>query len=74
MADREIELGATPTAQSAIHFENPQIENDTTDADAEGHISRHEFSLPPVDGGRDAWLFLTACFFIEALVWGESVT
>jgi hypothetical protein len=27
--------------------------------------------LPPVDGGKDAWLFLTACFIIEALVWGE---
>ncbi|KAK7756067.1 hypothetical protein SLS62_002010 [Diatrype stigma] len=25
------------------------------------------FTLPPVDGGRDAWLFLTACFAIEAL-------
>ncbi|KAH8690013.1 MFS monocarboxylate transporter [Talaromyces proteolyticus] len=26
--------------------------------------------LPPVDGGKDAWLFLAACFIIEALVWG----
>ncbi|KAL1962243.1 hypothetical protein VTN77DRAFT_9899 [Rasamsonia byssochlamydoides] len=26
--------------------------------------------LPPRDGGRDAWLFLGACFMIEALVWG----
>ncbi|KAI8633800.1 major facilitator superfamily domain-containing protein [Xylariaceae sp. FL1651] len=31
---------------------------------------RQEFSLPPVDGGKDAWLFLAACFAIEALVWG----
>jgi hypothetical protein len=31
----------------------------------------HEFSsLPPVDGGKDAWFFLAACFAIEALVWG----
>ncbi|KAJ4399162.1 hypothetical protein N0V85_006098, partial [Neurospora sp. IMI 360204] len=31
----------------------------------------HEFSqLPPVDGGKDAWLFLAACFVVEALVWG----
>ena len=27
--------------------------------------------LPPVDGGKDAWLFLTASFVVEALVWGE---
>ncbi|KAJ4293448.1 hypothetical protein N0V90_008731 [Kalmusia sp. IMI 367209] len=26
--------------------------------------------LPPVDGGKDAWLFLTASFVVEALVWG----
>ncbi|KAF7557281.1 hypothetical protein G7Z17_g778 [Cylindrodendrum hubeiense] len=31
---------------------------------------RHEFSLPRVDGGKDAWLFLAACFTIEALTWG----
>ena len=30
----------------------------------------HEFSLPPADGGKDAWLFLAAGFVVEALVWG----
>jgi hypothetical protein len=35
-------------------------------------ISHHEFSLPPADGGKDAWLFLTAGFMVEALVWGQS--
>lgn len=30
-----------------------------------------EFSLPCADGGKDAWLFLAACFIVEALVWGE---
>jgi hypothetical protein len=30
-----------------------------------------EFSLPPVDRGKDAWLFLAACCVLEALVWGE---
>lgn len=29
-----------------------------------------EFSLPPADGGRQAWLFVVACFFVEAFVWG----
>jgi hypothetical protein len=28
------------------------------------------FSLPPTDGGKDAWLFLLAAFALEALVWG----
>jgi len=33
----------------------------------------HEFSLPPVDGGKDAWLFLATCFFVEAMVWGKCI-
>ncbi|KAF2180501.1 MFS general substrate transporter [Zopfia rhizophila CBS 207.26] len=28
------------------------------------------FFLPPADGGKDAWLFLLACFMLEALIWG----
>jgi len=27
-------------------------------------------SISRADGGRDAWLFLAACFMVEALVWG----
>lgn len=37
---------------------------------AETQTERHEFSLPPVDHGKDAWFFLAACFMSEALVWG----
>lgn len=29
-----------------------------------------EFSLPPTDRGKSAWLFLAASFLIEAVVWG----
>lgn len=29
-----------------------------------------EFSLPPVDGGKDAWLVLAGSFIVEALIWG----
>jgi len=32
---------------------------------------RPEFSLAQADGGKDAWLFLAAAFFVEALVWGK---
>lgn len=35
-------------------------------------VPEHEFSLPPVDGGKDAWLFLTAAFIVEVLVWGMT--
>ncbi|MCJ1478846.1 hypothetical protein MMC13_007530 [Lambiella insularis] len=32
--------------------------------------SHHENNLPKPDGGKAAWLFLTGCCTIEALVWG----
>lgn len=32
--------------------------------------SQKPSSLPPVDGGKDAWLFLAGCFTIEMLLWG----
>ncbi len=33
--------------------------------------NEHEMAtLPQADGGKDAWLFLAACFLIEGLVWG----
>ncbi|KAF2002381.1 hypothetical protein P154DRAFT_521176 [Amniculicola lignicola CBS 123094] len=28
------------------------------------------FSLPPADGGKNAWLVLFCCFMLEALIWG----
>lgn len=28
--------------------------------------------LPPVDQGKHAYLFLLACFILEALIWGRS--
>lgn len=30
------------------------------------------FSLPPADGGKDAWLFLASCVVFEAISWGKS--
>lgn len=31
---------------------------------------QEQVSLPPVGGGKGAWLFLAAAFVVEALVWG----
>lgn len=50
------------TADADRPVEEMQIDDD--------HIAEHEFSLPPTDRGKDAWLFLAACFTLEALVWG----
>jgi len=54
---------------------NPLGHNDTSEPDAVqgslGQLSHHEFSLPPADGGKAAWLFLAAGFVVEALIWGQ---
>ncbi|RHZ61288.1 hypothetical protein CDV55_104257 [Aspergillus turcosus] len=38
----------------------------------QNHDHEQDQQLPPMDGGKDAWLFLAACFMIEALIWGFS--
>ncbi|KAF7552707.1 hypothetical protein G7Z17_g4129 [Cylindrodendrum hubeiense] len=38
--------------------------------DSEKSITGEHISLPPADHGKDAWLFLAACFFVDALAWG----
>jgi hypothetical protein len=45
----------------------PIIENGISDAQAPGE----DASLPRVDGGKDAWLFLAACWVVEAITFGE---
>ncbi|KAF3058451.1 Monocarboxylate transporter 14 [Daldinia childiae] len=70
MASRDIELESIshPISRTGV-FTTPD-ESGTQQADSQPEDGRQEFSLPPVDGGKDAWLFLAACFAIEALVWG----
>ncbi|KAJ5081277.1 hypothetical protein NUU61_009541 [Penicillium alfredii] len=46
-------------------YELQAIEDHPTDQD-----SGREFSLPPVDRGKDAWLCLMGGFFLEVMVWG----
>ncbi|KAL2201003.1 major facilitator superfamily domain-containing protein [Corynascus similis CBS 632.67] len=48
----------SPRTTSSEH----QVEDDGNELEMPG--------LPPVDRGKDAYLFLAACFLIEALVWG----
>ncbi|KAI4861419.1 MFS general substrate transporter [Hypoxylon rubiginosum] len=69
MTNRDIELessaGPPPRIEDSII-----PTRDSSRRDLQPEERRQEFSLPPVDGGKDAWLFLAACFAIEALVWG----
>ena len=42
----------------------------TTDWQYDGEEQQGHQSLPPADRGKAAYLFLAACFMLEALVWG----
>jgi hypothetical protein len=47
-----------------LHVFNPPLNETCT--------TEPEFSLPPVDGGKDAWFFLLSAFVLEILVWGTT--
>lgn len=58
---------ARETTQSAVEMQTVDSEQETGRVDSEPETG---FSLPPVDGGRQAYLFLAACVMLEALCWG----
>lgn len=62
-AETEHELGRISANAAQNSVVDPEEAGSTTSA--------HEFSLPPVDGGKDAWLMLVSAFFIESFVWGN---
>ncbi|KAM0336824.1 hypothetical protein ACHAPQ_003715 [Fusarium lateritium] len=64
MSQTAIELRQeTEIGESDISLQGEGLDLDAT--------STHQVSaLPPVDGGKDAWLFLAAAFMVEALTWG----
>ncbi|KAI1303329.1 major facilitator superfamily domain-containing protein [Xylaria venustula] len=82
MAHGNIEFEATPVSQTpgsaTPSTPNTEEKSDGTFfvtvhtrlPDEEDFVQRQEFSLPPEDGGKDAWLFLSAVFIVDALIWG----
>ncbi|KAI0514528.1 major facilitator superfamily domain-containing protein [Xylaria bambusicola] len=76
MVRNDIEFMATPVSQTPDDTSNAKDNSDgvfftnSRLPDEEDFRDRHEFSLPPVDGGKDAWLFLSAVFVVDALIWG----
>ncbi|KAI0430435.1 MFS general substrate transporter [Xylaria sp. FL1042] len=72
MSQKPIALSAISTvehddARSPVE----SLEQEVNDNNRDGNP---EFSLPPVDGGREAWLFLAACFVVDALIWGYTLS
>ncbi|KAI1826236.1 MFS general substrate transporter [Xylaria intraflava] len=75
MSQESIELGIIGAAadhQGLFQAESPNKGlKDAQDQDRNSS-QNPEFSLPQADGGKDAWLFLAACFVVDALVWGYT--
>lgn len=64
-------METTRRVQMEPHVQRSSEVHELRDAgDTQVDGPQREFSLPRADGGKDAWLFLAGCFFVEALVWG----
>lgn len=80
VADRDSKLqtltpSSTTTAvfggDPALQVKTPSTTTLVSDGeDCEKSISGERPAIPPADHGKDAWLFLAACFFVDALAWG----
>ena len=68
MSETSIEL---VTPNRAVSDDTVQLQ-DTFNQSLESRATDAEFSLPPVDGGRKAYLFLVACWVVEAVTFGRS--
>lgn len=68
MATTTVEL--QPLESEAIRGTGRQQQ--ILDNSSEPQVSNNEFaSLPPVDTGKEAWLFLAACWGVEAVTFGK---
>lgn len=73
MAMDSIELAQRDTGLSPIPANVNRLSLDSSSNEAaDVQHEQAEFSLPPADKGKQAWLFLAACWAVEALVFGEQ--
>ncbi|KGB76177.1 monocarboxylic acid transporter [Cryptococcus deuterogattii 99/473] len=61
-------------AMELSHIPNRRSQSTIDRALDPDHVSEIEsiaqYALPPVDGGRQAWMFLAGATFLEILIWG----
>jgi len=68
MAQESVELRSRSVVERPLHQEQNE---DVPDSNPD---QNPEFSLPPVDSGKAAWLFLAACWGVEAVTFGKSIS
>jgi hypothetical protein len=64
-----LEMAASTPRRVSIYDSNIEL-NDVSPQHDEAGAGEVQFSLPPVDTGKDAWLFLFSAFVMDILVWG----
>jgi hypothetical protein len=62
-------VAALLSCRTSNHDSNIELNAINPQYDEVG-VAEAEFSLPPVDSGKDAWLFLFSAFIMDILVWG----
>ncbi|ODN74842.1 hypothetical protein L202_07148 [Cryptococcus amylolentus CBS 6039] len=68
VSEEAIELSDLPKSSSAVPLVPIVSYHSTNDHEDIEPIA--QYALPPVDGGKQAWIFLAAATMIEILVWG----
>ena len=67
-----------PTPSSQVIIAHAELESATSTCNCQENndisLSPVQRQPPPMDYGKDAWLFLAACFCMEALLWGFAST
>jgi hypothetical protein len=63
-----------PTSVNSYYWESGESPSVDVSNFEPVQISGSDPRLPQPDGGKEAWLFLTACFILEALIWGFPFT
>ncbi|KAJ3548415.1 hypothetical protein NM208_g1014 [Fusarium decemcellulare] len=66
MPQRSVELENLNTEDTSQSVQQRHTPDNTSETQAQGP----EFSLPPADTGKQAWLFLAACWVVEAVTFG----
>lgn len=70
-SDTGSEIGLHNINQTSDYDANDESPIETQRSPIQMRQHENHSTLPPVDGGRQAWLFLAGSFSIEALVWGK---
>lgn len=65
---------STQSSPDPTSYELQTVERNSPDERFhEPSAGAREFSLPPVDGGKDAWLCLMGGFCLEVMIWGRRL-